>query len=77
VSAAVQVLKELEAAVLRVDDAIAASRYAAARVDRETEERDALAKAASLLAPDWREWQWVKEAGFAAKVPARVPEEET
>lgn len=82
-AAAAAVLRELQDAVAAVDVAIdadnkaarASSRAAAAhrrtstRVASTQEERDRLAKAADLLAPDWREWPWVQADGFASKVP--------
>ena len=88
-SAKVSVLKALQEAVAAVDvatelDAKAArkssqaateSRRTAAAVVASRDKRDKLAAAADLLAPDWRDWPWVRESGFGAKVP-RVPSPE-
>jgi len=82
-NAATTVIRELREAVDAVDAAIAAdakasrasSRAAATHrrtstaVAAATEKRDRLAEAADLLAPDWREWEWIRRDGLGAKVP--------
>jgi hypothetical protein len=81
----VAVIRALQAAVATVDETIdrdakaerkasraaAERRHTAAAVDDAIEKRDRLAEAAELLAPDWREWPWVREAGFVTKVPRK------
>jgi hypothetical protein len=77
------VLKELREVIAEVDAAIeecrrkqsaalrasTAHKQSVGRLNAAEQKRDRLASAADLLAEDWREWPWVREAGFAAKIP--------
>lgn len=69
VEAALEECRKKQRAAVRASDA---HRGAVVLLGAAERKRDRLASAASLLAEDWRTWPWVREAGFAAKVPATV-----